>query len=188
MSTPGGRRRLRPAAEDHGRLSPDQPVWEVDGEQRGAEEGYAARPQRALVPESVRRASLAVGASAPAETAPDGAGAAHAWRQGRRHRSGPSRRLLAVALALGLFAAGTAVGSMLVADRGRPARPATAALTTAAPPTTAAPRQVTPPACLSAIDQADAAISYLVTNVHDGRLARAMQQYRVARRACRRAG
>jgi hypothetical protein len=46
---------------------------------------------------------------------------------------------------------------------------------------------VASPACLSAVDDADAVISYLVTNMRDQRLARTLEQYREASRACRRA-
>jgi len=95
-------------------------------------------------------------------------------------------------LALGLFAAGTAVGAALAGSSSEPARPATAAATHVAPTSTAAPttapaHPVSPPACLSAIDDADAVISYLVTNVRDQQLAATMERYRAASRACRRA-
>jgi hypothetical protein len=204
MTAPGGggpprrapeeRGRLSP--EERGRLSPDQPVWEVDGEQRGAEEGPEARPQGELVPESVRRARLAVGVAPQAEALPAGVSPAPSRRRGRG--SGRGRRVVATALALGLFAAGTAVGSMLAAGAREPARPARAVPTSHAP-TTALPTtttttttttrapQVTPRACFSAVDDADAVISYLVSNVNDQRLTTAMQQYRASRSACRRA-
>jgi hypothetical protein len=198
MTAPGGglpprrapeeRGRLSP--EERGRLSPEQPVWEVEGEQRRAEEGPEARPPRVLVPESLRRARLAVGVAPQAEAMPAGVSPAPSPRRGRG--SGRGRRVLATALALGLFAAGTAVGSMLAAGAREPARPARAvrashASTTAPPTTTTRAPQVTLRACLSAVDQADVVISYLVTNVNDQRLARAMQQYQAARSACRRA-
>jgi len=107
-------------------------------------------------------------------------------------RSGRSRRPLAVALALGLFATGIGVGSVLGGGSAQSALRATAAatsvaLTTAAPTTTARVRQVSPPACLSAVDDADAVISYLVANIRDRRLARSLQQYQAASRTCRRA-
>ena len=107
-------------------------------------------------------------------------------------RSGRSRRPLAVALALGLFATGIGVGSVLGGGSAQSALRATAAatsvaLTTAAPTTTARMRQVSPPACLSAVDDADAVISYLVANIRDRRLARSLQQYQAASRTCRRA-
>jgi len=123
---------------------------------------------------------------------PAGAGTAPSLRPDQGRRSGRAGRLLATALALGLFAAGIGVGAMLAAGAKEPARPAPAVATSATPttvaPTTAAPaRQVSPPACLSAVDDADAVISYLVTNTRDQRLARTMQQYQAASRACRRA-
>jgi hypothetical protein len=169
---------------------PEQPVWEVQGEQRRAEEGPEARPPRVLVPESLRRARLAVGVAPQAEAMPAGVSPAPSPRRGRG--SGRGRRVLATALALGLFAAGTAVGSMLAAGAREPARPARAvptsqASTTALTTTTTRAPQVTPRACLSAVDNADAVISYLVANVQDQRLIMAMQQYRASRSACRRA-
>jgi hypothetical protein len=145
-----GRGLPRPEPDDPSRLSPDQPVWEVEGR------------VRALPPAPERR-------------------------------SGRSRRPLAVALALGLFAAGIAVGSMLAGGSRQPALRATAATTSVVPTTTEAPtttvraRQVSPPACLSAVDDADAVISYLVANMRDHRLARSLQQYQAASRNCRRA-
>jgi hypothetical protein len=190
--SPEERGRLSP--EERGRLSPDQPVWEVDGEQRGAEEGPEARQQREPVPESLRRARLAVGVAPQAEALPAGVSPAPSRRRGRG--SGRSRRVVATALALGLFAAGTAVGSMLAAGAREPARPAravrashapTTALPTTTTTTTTRAPQVTPRACLSAVDDADVVISYLVTNVNDQRLPRAMQQYQAARSECRRA-
>ena len=101
--------------------------------------------------------------------------------------------MLATALALGLFAGGIGVGSVLAGESTEPARPAAAAATsitstTVAPSTTALARPVSPPACLSAVDDADAVISYLVANMRDQRLARALEQYRAASRACRNAG
>jgi hypothetical protein len=101
--------------------------------------------------------------------------------------------VVATALALGLFAAGTAVGSMLAAGAREPARPARAVRASHAPTTTlpttttTRARQVTPRACLSAVDDADAVISYLMTNVNDQRLTTAMQQYQASRSACQRA-
>jgi hypothetical protein len=164
-----GDRPPRQKPDDPGRLSPDQPVWEVGGDRREAEEGNVGPPGPAL------------GGATPART----------WRQAPGRRSGGGRRLLAILLALGLFAAGIVVGSLLAGrstERARPTAAATSvAPSTAAPTTTAAARQLAPPACLSAVDDADAVISYLVANVRDQRLARTLQQYRVASRTCRRA-
>jgi hypothetical protein len=204
MSVPAGGRPPTPAPDDPGRLSPDQPVWEVDGQQRGVEEGHPAEPRRALVPGTRRRARVALDGTTPAGAlpraatqggrgaVPAGAVPAPSLRQDQGRRSGRAGRLLATALALGLFAVGIGMGAMLAAGAREPARPAPAAatsatLTTVAPTTTAPARQVPPPACLSAVDDADAVISYLVTNTRDQRLARTLQQYRVASRACRRA-
>ncbi|SRR6266545_4260932 len=164
----------RPVPEDPQRLSPDQPVWEVGGERSAAKEGHAASPGPGAGP-------------GPRPGLEPGRGT------GRRpgSRPGPGR-LTAIVLALGLFAAGTAVGAALAGSSSEPARPATAAATHVAPTSTAAPttapaHPVSPPACLSAIDDADAVISYLVTNVRDQQLAATMERYRAASRACRRA-
>lgn len=189
-----GARPPRPKPDDPGRLSPDQPVWEVDGDQREAEEGAAASQGRALVPDTPVPARIVV--DDPAATgerrALGGAGPPRTWPRAPGRRSGRGWRVLAIVLALGLFAAGTAVGSVLAGRSTERARPATAAATsvaptTAAPTTTAPGRQLAPPACLSAVDDADAVISYLVANVRDHRLARTLQQYRAASRTCRRA-
>ena len=162
-----------PKPEDPGRLAPDQPVWEVGGDQRGAEGERPRTPER--LPQTPERLPQPAGARQPAPA--------------RRWGSGWS--LLAVALALGMFAGGIAVGSALARKPARlaplAAAPATSAVATTAAPTTAPARQVAPQACLSAVDDADAVISYLVANVRDQRLAQTMQQYRAASGNCRRA-
>jgi hypothetical protein len=156
MNELGGARPPRATPEHPGRLSPDQPVWEVDGGQRLAEERHAAGHER-------RRRPLVIVLG------------------------------VVLAIALGLFAAGITVGAVLAGGSRKPARSAIAAATslgpgiTAARPRPAPARQVTPPACLSAVDDADAVISYLVANVRDQRLARSLQRYRAASLACRRA-
>jgi len=58
---------------------------------------------------------------------------------------------------------------------------------TVAAPTRIVVRQTSPPACLAAIDDADAVIAYLVANMHDRRVAASLRQYRTASRTCRRA-
>ena len=141
----------RPTPEDPGRLSPDQPVWDVDGERRLPERAHAVAPERARRPPVVM-----------------------------------------LAIAVGLFSAGVMVGAVLAGGSREPARQAVAAVTSLAPsvtavPTTAPARQVSPPACAAAIDDADAVISYLVSNVRDQRLTRYLQRYRAASGACRRA-
>jgi hypothetical protein len=194
MSGPRGARPPRPGPEVPGRLSPDQPVWEVDGEQCLAEQGAADQPRRELVPDTLGPAGITVTPSSP--PAP-GSRPVPVSRPAPGRPSQWGRRLLVAVLAVGLFAGGIALGSVLAGGRGEPARPASAARPSAAPssaapgsapPTTAAPaRQVASPACLSAVDDADAVISYLVTNMRDQRLARTLEQYREASRACRRA-
>lgn len=58
---------------------------------------------------------------------------------------------------------------------------------TSVPPTTAAQSVVfkTPAACDAALSDADAALSYLVGNLRDSRLTKAMQRYQRNRKACR---
>lgn len=103
------------------------------------------------------------------------------------------RRLLRVDLliavaALGLLLVGFLLGAA-VTRAGTPApRPATQA---SAPPVPPAPstsivvRQAPPPrACLVAMEQADAAISYLVGHIRDQRLSDTIQEFVQSRRAC----
>jgi hypothetical protein len=171
-----------PDPQGPGRLSPDQPVWEMGGDRLGSGEGRPRPPEPPRQPERAGQLQRV--------QQPEPAG-----RRERAGRWGPGRFLLAVALALGVFAGGIALGSVLAgrSTRTSPA-PATSAIattaiaTTAAPATTTAPaRQVAPRVCLSAVDDADAVISYLVAGVRDQRLARTMQQYRAASGSCRRA-
>jgi hypothetical protein len=169
MSEPRGPRRPRPPLRP-GRLSPDQPVWDVVAGQRGAEEGEASRPDRPLVRE---RPSTSVERLPAGERVPAG------------------ERLLAIVLALALFGGGIALGSTLAAGSEEPAAtapppPATTPASTA-PTTTLASRVVAPPACLSAVDYADTVVSYLVAGQRGKRLAKALQQFRAAAAACRRA-
>jgi hypothetical protein len=88
----------------------------------------------------------------------------------------------ALALAGGLLGAGglLAVGGALPAagPAVRPAAPPTA------PPAPAPGRRSTR-ACLTAVEQADAVITYLIGDVGDQRLATALQVYVAAARTCR---
>jgi hypothetical protein len=57
---------------------------------------------------------------------------------------------------------------------------------TSAPPTTGSNVvSTTPAACDAALSDADAALSYLVGDIHDSRLTKAMQSYQRNRKACR---
>jgi hypothetical protein len=90
----------------------------------------------------------------------------------------------AVALLLAGFGLGAAVsgsGSPPPATPQPPATVATATVTSAAAPS--------PPleACTTAIEWADKAIAYMVANIRDERLTRAIQEFVENRRACRRA-
>jgi hypothetical protein len=191
MSEPRGPRRTRPPLRP-GRLSPDQPVWDVAAGQRGAEEGEASPPDRPLARErpSISVERLPAGERLPAAQADRGRerGGARLAPPSPTARRG--RRLLATVLALALFGGGIALGSTLAAGSEAPAATAPAATTLAstAPATTLAPRAVAPPACLSAVDEADTVVSQLVAGQRDKRLAKALQQFRAAAAACRRAG
>jgi hypothetical protein len=184
MNEPRGPRRTRPPLRP-GRLSPDQPVWDEVAGQRGAKEAEASPPDRPLVRE---RPSISI-ERLPAGQADPGRG----WG-GARLAPSPTarrgRRLLAIVLALALFGGGIALGSTLAGSKEPAATvpaPAATAPTSTAPTTTLAPRVVAPPACLSAVDDADTVVSYLVAGQRGKRLARALQQFRAAAAACRRA-
>jgi hypothetical protein len=179
MSEPRGPRRPRPPFGP-GRLSPDQPVWDVAAGRRGAEEGEASPWDRPLVRErpgtSVER--LPAGERLPAALADPGRDGGGARLAPPSPTARPGRRLLAVVLALALFGGGVALGSRLAAGSEEPAATAPAPAATApastVPATTLAPRVVAPPACLSAVDDADTVVSYLVAGQRGKRLARAL--------------
>jgi hypothetical protein len=190
MSEPRGPRRTRPPLRP-GRLSPDQPVWDEVAGQRGAEEGKASPPDRPLVRErpSISVERLPMGERPPAGRADPGRerGGARLAPPSPTARLG--RWLLAIVLALALFGGGIALGSMLATGSEEPVAtaPAVTAPVSTAPTTTLAPRVVAPPTCLSAVDDADTVVSYLVAGQRGKRLAKALQQFRAAAAACRRA-
>ena len=104
--------------------------------------------------------------------------------------AGPARRPLAAAVALVVLVVVFAVGTAVGASQGGQPLPRPSPLTppaTVAAPTRIVVRQTSPPACLAAIDDADAVIAYLVANMHDRRVAASLRQYRTASRTCRRA-
>jgi len=95
------------------------------------------------------------------------------------------RAALTAAVAVVLFTAGALLGSGLADWR---AGPAAAAATTApaTPPSTVASGAQRPPqACADAMDDAAAAISYLVAKIRDRRLAESLKRYADHARACR---
>lgn len=190
MSEPWGPRRTRPPLRP-GRLSPDQPVWDEAAGQRGAEKGEASPPGRPLARErpSISLERLPAGERPPAGRADPGRGHGGARLAPPSPTARLGRRLLAIVLALALFGGGIALGSTLAAGSEEPAAtaPAVTAPASTAPTTTLAPRVVAPPACLSAVDDADTAVSYLVAGQRGKRLAKALQQFRAAAAACRRA-
>jgi hypothetical protein len=107
-----------------------------------------------------------------------------------RRRRGGRRGLLAILVILAMAAVaafgGVAIGRTSVDLENRSGSGSTTpgrAAPPAAPPSTAA-RSSQAAACADAMDQADAAISYLVAGIHDERLSKAMQQYRDDRRIC----
>ena len=107
-----------------------------------------------------------------------------------RRRRGGRRGLLAILAIVALAAVaafgGVAIGRTSVDLENRSDSGSTTpgrAAPPAAPPSTAA-RSSQAAACADAMDQADAAISYLFAGIHDERLSKAMQQYRDDRRIC----
>jgi hypothetical protein len=130
--------------------------------------------------------------SVPAVTtaAPDPPAAAPEPRpetgRGRGSRRGLLASLLVVVLAAAAALGGVAIGRASVKLENRSASSeATASRVpgAAAPPSTAA-RSSQAAACSDAMDQADAAIAYLVQGVRDDRLTQAIQRYHDDRETC----
>jgi hypothetical protein len=123
-------------------------------------------------------------ASAPSATIP-------APSPEQRHRRGSRRGLLASLLVVVMAAAavfgGIAIGraSVRLENRGPASSKVTASQVArpASPPVTAS-RSSQADACADAMDQADAAIAYLVEGVRDQRLTQAMRRYRDDRNIC----
>jgi hypothetical protein len=84
------------------------------------------------------------------------------------------------------LAAGVALGGWIASSAGSQAPPPVPAATRASlPPARDAGSGSAPRACLQAVEQADAAISYLVGELRDQRLETSLQRYVVAARSCR---
>ena len=169
-----------PGAEAPERLSPDEPLWDPPA--------VPARPGRG--------GQAKVGAMGTTVDRTPGAADRRPVILDRSlgdpvPQEAPSRRrtwrvVLGAAAATALFLGGALVGNGLAS--GRPDLAATP-VTTVAPPTpvpTFAPEPAPPAkACADAIDDADAAISYLVAKIRDGRLSESLKRYGEHSRACR---
>jgi hypothetical protein len=120
-------------------------------------------------------------ASAPSATIPAPGPEQH---HGLRSRRGLPASLLVVVMAVAAFG-GVAIGraSVRPEDRSASSKAANQVAPPAAPSVTA-PRSSQANACADAMDQADAAIAYLVEGVRDQRLTQAMQRYRDDRNLC----
>jgi hypothetical protein len=190
------------------RLSSEESLWEVDS--GAATPSGAPAPTAAPVgqiplagagePEVARPVGLVPAvASPPAEPddqdvapSPRGRLALKAAR-GRLRR--PSRRVLAevvgglvllVVAGLGGAAIGRAGGSPDRVDVSATRPALTPSVTSrASSPTDSRKLLASMASCLSALDDADAAISYLVGDIRDERLSQAIQHYQADRRACR---
>jgi hypothetical protein len=170
------------------RLSSDQPLWDPPAEPAHPGSGLAR--------------TGAIGTTIDlAQTGPDqGPGILdrrpdiarlRGPREAALRRRSPWRVALAAVAAVALFLAGAFTG---IALSGGGAGTATAAAPTSAPPpsppppSTAAAQRAGPAlarVCAAAIDDADAAISYLVAKIRDRRLADALRRYGDHARACR---
>jgi len=169
VASPDGAAAAPPAGPAPRRLSPDEPIWD---------------PPAVFAPRGALARVGTPGTVVERRQDPAGPPAGAGRRSGRRIA-------LMVVGAIGLLLTGALAGAGLAqaarAPGGRSAsRAATAAAT--APPATAAPGQASPPrACADAMDDADAAISYLVAKIRDQRLSDALKRYGEHARACRRA-
>jgi ATP-binding cassette subfamily B protein len=161
------------------RLSSDESPWEVDT-------GTAPAP---VAPEPTAEPEPDDQDAAPPPPAPLGAEAP----PDRLRR--PSRRVLAEVAGALVLAVVAGLGGIAIGRGSQPAdridrsaihRNPTPSVTTAPSPASGSGKVQAPAAsCLSALDSADAAISYLIGNIRDERLSRSIQQYEADRRACR---
>jgi hypothetical protein len=164
---------------DQARPKPDVPppaAAKSEGTAAASKTPQPARTTATTMRERANTNSTMPAALAPRRQKPAAPPAEHPERQ----RVG----LLAAAIALlvAISVGGFAIGRATAPNRtGTPATPAT--------PTTATPglvtKEKTPAACDAALADADAAISYLVGNVRDERLSKAIQSYQQNRKACR---
>jgi hypothetical protein len=169
------------------RLSPDQPLWDPPAE--------SAHPGSGLARTGAIGTTIDLAQTGPdqgpgiLDRRPDIA-RLRGPREAAPRRRSPWRVALASVAAVALFLAGAFAGSVLSGGGA-----GTATATTSAPPpsppppSAAASQQQAGPAlawvCAAAIDDADAAISYLVAKIRDRRLADALRRYGDHARACR---
>jgi hypothetical protein len=172
------------------RLSTDESLWEETGEREptaasgttAAADATSSPPRGEPAGGELVRTGAAGTPPAVGELEPP-AGPAGGRSRGRS-------RLTAVAMLL-LLVVATAVGGIAIGRATASPEPKNPRVATpsSAPGSTAAPgavvREKTPAACDAALDDADAALSYLVGNVRDQRLTQAMQNYQRDRSACR---
>lgn len=142
------------------RLSSDESLWE-----RGSEHGP-------------------VPAEEPGPGPPDPLGGRPLWRRALRVD------LLLAGAAVALLVVGFALG-MAVSGPGSPppatSQPSVTATAQAAATVTSIVPGPPPRSCRDAVEWADKAIAYMVGNIRDDRLSKAIQQFVESRRACQRA-
>jgi len=91
----------------------------------------------------------------------------------------------AVATVLVVLLVGVAAGMLIEPDRPLKASPAPAPVVKERVVTRVGPA---PASCIAAIDDASAAISYLINKIRDERLTKSLDQYEDNRRACQTVG
>jgi hypothetical protein len=168
------------------RLSVDQSLWHPPvlpaPAGRADPGGRQAAADHRDAPEDRTRA--ATGRDGTTWELPSPAGRLVAAAGGRR---AALRLALAAAVVVTMLLAGFLVGANAAGGRPNPVT-ATTPPSTAVPTTTADGPPPESQACLDALDDADAAISYLAGRVDDGRLSKALRQYKEHRRICLGAG
>jgi len=147
------------AAPPARRLSSDEPLWNVPPPAPAASATAQAMP------------------TATPGTAPE-------------LRLGGVRQLSLLVAALLMVLAGVGIGGVAIGRSTAKAAPVeTIATIPPGPPASAVTRSPaqtrTPPACDAALNDADAAISYLIAHITDERLSKALNRFQADRRACR---
>jgi hypothetical protein len=155
------------------RLSSDEPLWGTPSPTPGR------TPGRAPVASAPARAGAGAAPAATATTAPS---------PGPTLRLRGARQVSLLVAALLVLLAGVGIGGVAIGRATAKAAPVEAIATTpSAPPSSLVNRSParTPPACDAALNDADAAISYLIAHITDQRLSKALDQFQTDRRACR---
>jgi ABC-type bacteriocin/lantibiotic exporter with double-glycine peptidase domain len=170
------------------RLSSEESLWEVD---TGTAPARVAPTPPAVVPSAIGSPADAKAADQDAAPLPVPPGA-EAPRDGLRR---PSRRVLAEVAGALVLVVVAGLGGIAIGRESQPAdridvsaihpNPTLSVTTAPSPPSGSGKVQAPAASCLSALDSADAAISYLIGNIRDERLSRSIQQYQADRRACR---